>query len=187
MQTRTTIAAVLPVVAWLLTAAAAKSGITSQSFGKTPEGAEVNVYTLTNAQGMEARIMNYGAILVSLKVPDRKGTLGDVVLGFDTFEPYLKEHPHFGAVVGRYGNRIAKGHFTLEGHEYTLAINNGANSLHGGLKGFDKQVWTGKMLEGKDPALQLTYVSKDGEEGYPGTLTSTVTYTLTAANELRIH
>jgi aldose 1-epimerase len=208
MHTRTTIAAA-SAVAWLLSplgphaaglrqaapkapskpaAAAAKSGITSQPFGKAPGGAEVTVYTLTNAKGVEARIMNLGGIIVSLKVPDRQGALGDIVLGFDTFDDYLKEHPHFGALVGRYGNRIAKGHFSLEGHDYTLAINNGANSLHGGLKGFDKQVWTAKPSEGKDgPSLQLTYVSKDGEEGYPGTLTSVVTYTLTNANELRIH
>jgi aldose 1-epimerase len=188
MHTRTRIAAALAGVAWLLTAAAAKSGITSQSWGKTPEGTEVNLYTLTNANGVEARITNYGAIIVSLKVPDRKGALADVVLGFDTLDPYLKENPHFGAVVGRYGNRIAKGHFSLDGHDYTLAINNGANSLHGGVKGFDKQLWTGKTMESKDgPSVQLTYVSKDGEEGYPGTLTSIVTYTLTDANELRIH
>jgi aldose 1-epimerase len=213
MHTRTRIAAASAAVAWLLSPlgpqaagprqaptqaqskpaapaakGAAKSGVTSQSYGKTPEGAEVNLYTLTNAKGVEARITNYGAILVSLKVPDRQGTLGDVVLGFDSFDPYLKENPHFGAVVGRYGNRIAKGHFTLEGKPYTLAINNGPNSLHGGIKGFDKQLWTGKTMESKDgPSVQLTYVSKDGEEGYPGTLTSTVTYTLTSANELRIH
>ncbi len=209
MHTRTRIAAAPAPVAWLLSplgpqaaglrqapakaqskpaAPAAKSGVTSQAWGKTPEGAEVNLYTLTNAKGVEARIMNYGAILVSLKVPDRQGTLSDIVLGFDSLDPYLKENPHFGAVVGRYGNRIAKGHFTLEGKEYKLAINNGANSLHGGIKGFDKQLWTGKTMETKDgPAVQLTYVSKDGEEGYPGTLTSTVTYTLTGTNELRIH
>jgi aldose 1-epimerase len=209
MHTRTRIAAASAAVAWLLSplgpqaasprqapakaqskpaAAAAKSGVTSQPYGKTPEGAEVNLYTLTNAKGVEARITNYGAILVSLKVPDRQGNLADIGLGFDSFDPYLKENPHFGAVVGRYGNRIAKGHFTLAGKQYTLAINNGPNSLHGGLKGFDKQLWTGKTMETKDgPAVQLTYVSKDGEEGYPGTLTSTVTYTLTATNELRLH
>jgi aldose 1-epimerase len=168
-------------------APAAKSGVTSQPFGKTAGGEQVNVYTLTNAKGLEARIINVGAILVSLKVPDRQGALGDIVLGFDSIDGYLKDHPHFGAVVGRYGNRIAKGHFTLDGHEYTLAINNGANSLHGGIKGFDKQVWTAKPIESKDgPSVELTYVSKDGEEGYPGTLTATVTYTLTNTNELRL-
>src|SRR5690349_11433780 len=208
MYTRTRIAAASAAIAWLLSpigshaaglhqsakapahppATTAKRGITSQVFGKTPEGAEVNVYTLTNAHGVEARIINYGAIVVSLKVPDRQGQLADVVLGFDSLDGYVKENPHFGAVVGRYGNRIAKGHFKLDGKEYTLAINNGANSLHGGLKGFDKQVWTGKVVESKaGPSVELTYVSKDGEEGYPGTLTSTVTYTLTDANELRLH
>jgi aldose 1-epimerase len=212
MHTRPTIVAASAAVAWLLSplgpqaaglrqtaaaatphaphaaAPAAKSGLTSQPYGKTSDGAQVTIYTLTNAKGVEARIMNYGAIIVSLKVPDRQGHLDDVVLGFDAIDGYLGEHPHFGAVVGRYGNRIAKGHFTLDGHEYTLAINNGANSLHGGNKGFDKQVWTAKTMESKEgPSLALTYVSKDGEEGYPGTLTSTVTYTLTNTNELRLH
>jgi aldose 1-epimerase len=125
---------------------------------------------------------------VSLKVPDSKGALGDIVLGFDSLDGYLADNPFFGALVGRYGNRIAKGHFTLDGKEYTLPINNGANALHGGLKGFDKHIWTAKPGQGKDgQTLELTYVSKDGEEGYPGTLTATVTYTLTNANELRIH
>jgi aldose 1-epimerase len=202
MHTRTSIAAASAAVAWLLAssgphaaglrqapaAPAAKSGITSQPFGKTPGGAQVNVYTLTNAKGVEARIINYGGRIVSLKVPDRSGTIGDIVLGFDTLDGYLAENPYFGAIVGRYGNRIAKGHFTLDGKEYTLPINNGANALHGGIKGFDKQIWNAKPSEGKDgPTLELTYVSKDGEEGYPGTLTATVTYTLTANNELRIH
>jgi aldose 1-epimerase len=131
--------------------------------------------------------MTYGAIITSLKVPDRNGKPGDVVLGFDSLEGYLKGHPYFGAVMGRYGNRIAKGRFKLGGKEYTLAKNNGENSLHGGLKGFDKQVWTAKDVSTADAAsVEFTYVSKDGEEGYPGTLTTTVTYTLAAANELKI-
>jgi aldose 1-epimerase len=202
MNTRTTIVAAFAAAGWLLSslspqasapaqqasAPAQKGGIKSEAFGKTSGGAQVTVYTLSNAKGVEARIMNRGGILVSLKVPDRQGTIGDVVLGFDTLDGYLKENPFFGAIVGRYGNRIAKGHFTLDGHEYTLAINNGENALHGGLKGFDKQLWTAKPGETKDgPSLTLSYVSKDGEEGYPGTLTATVTYTLTNANELRIH
>ncbi len=166
----------------------ASSGIKTEPFGKTSGGAQVNVYTLTNANGVEARILNYGGRIVSLKVPDKQGALGDVVLGFDTFDGYEKDNPFFGALVGRYGNRIAKGHFTLDGHQYTLAVNNGENALHGGLKGFDKQIWTVKPSETKDgQSLELQYVSKDGEEGYPGTLTATVTYTLTNANELRIH
>jgi aldose 1-epimerase len=159
--------------------------LTKQPFGQTADAAAVDLYTLKNASGMEARITNYGGIVVSLKVPDRTGAPGDVVLGFDSLDGYLKTHPYFGALVGRYGNRIAKGRFKLNGAEYKLATNNNANALHGGLKGFDKQVWTAKELPAGN-ALELTYVSKDGEEGYPGTLTTTVTYTLTAANELRI-
>lgn len=156
-----------------------------QPFGKTPDGAAVDIYTLSNSKGMEARIMTYGGIVVSLKVPDRAGKLADVVHGFDTFDGYLGTHPYFGALIGRYGNRIAKGRFKLNGAEYKLAVNNGANALHGGLKGFDKVVWTPRELPDAN-ALELTYVSKDGEEGYPGTLTTTVTYTLTEANELRL-
>jgi aldose 1-epimerase len=155
-----------------------------RSFGKTRTGASVDLYTLTNANGMEAAIMNRGAILVSLKTPDRSGKMADVVLGFDTLEGYLGENPYFGAVVGRYGNRIAKGRFTLNGKEYKLATNNGPNALHGGLQGFDKQVWQAQPV-GKS-GLRLTYVSKDGEEGYPGTLTTTIEYTLTDANELKL-
>jgi aldose 1-epimerase len=132
---------------------------------------------------MEVGITNYGAIVTSIRVPDRSGAFADVVLGFDSLEGYLGKHPYFGAVVGRYGNRIAKGRFSLNGVEYTLARNNGENALHGGLKGFDKQVWTGREVPG---GVELQYVSKDGEEGYPGTLTATVKYTLTPENELKI-
>jgi aldose 1-epimerase len=131
-------------------------------------------------------ITTYGGRIVSLKAPGRDGKFADVVLGFDNLEGYLGEHPYFGALVGRYGNRIAKGRFKLDGKEYKLATNNGANSLHGGLKGFDKMVWVGREVPGGDPSVELTYLSKDGEEGYPGNLTEKVTYTLTAANELRI-
>ena len=141
---------------------------------------------------MEADIITRGAVVTRLMVPDRSGTPGDVVLGFDTLDGYLKENPYFGAIVGRYGNRIAKGRFTLDGKTYTLATNNGPNSLHGGLKGFDKQVWTARPVTAADgQALELTYVSTDGEEGYPGTLTAKVTYTLIerqrAADRLRRH
>ena len=144
-------------------------------------------YTLRNSRGVEARICNYGGIVVSLKVPDKNGKFGDVVLGYDNLDSYIKNNPFFGALIGRYGNRIAKGKFTLNGKEYTLAVNNGANSLHGGLKGFDKVVWEGKSIASSSgPALELTYVSKDGEEGYPGNLSVTAVYTLTEDNALRL-
>ena len=155
----------------------------SKVFGKTAAGEDVSLYTLSNAKGMQATITNYGARVVTLSAPDRNGKFADVVLGFDTLDGYLKENPYFGAIVGRYGNRIAKGKFTLDGVEHKLAVNNGANSLHGGLKGFDKQVWTAKQDGSK---LELTYLSKDGEEGYPGNMTTVVTYQLTDDNELRI-
>ena len=164
-----------------------QANITKQSFGKTGDGENVDLYTLTNTLGMQAKIMNYGGIVVSLKVPDRNGKMDDVVLGFNDLDSYLKGHPYFGAIVGRYGNRIAKGRFTLNGFEYKLAVNNGENHLHGGIKGFDKVVWTAKEMRTKmGPALSLTYISKDGEEGYPGTLTATVVYTLTNNNELKL-
>ncbi len=165
---------------------AAQSGVKKQPFGKTPEGEPVELYTLTNKNGMEAAIMNRGAIVVSLKTPDRAGKLADVVLGFDTYDGYLQTNPYFGAVVGRYGNRIAKGKFKLNGKVYTLAKNNGENHLHGGIKGFDKVFWTAREAAGGEPRVELTYTSKDGEEGYPGTLAVTVAYTLTDKNELQI-
>src|SRR4051794_14761599 len=166
---------------------AAAEGPMKQSFGTTTDGHPVDRYTLTNQHGMEADIITRGAIVTRLMVPDKAGKPGDVVLGFDTLDSYLKENPYFGAIVGRYGNRIAKGRFTLNGKTYTLATNNGPNSLHGGLKGFDKQVWTARPATSADgQAVELTYVSKDGEEGYPGTLTAKVTYTLTNGNALRI-
>ncbi len=162
-------------------------GIVKSPFGKLPDGTAVDLYTLTNAKGMEAAITNFGGIIVSLKVPDSKGSLGDVTLGFKSFEPYIQNPTFFGALIGRYGNRIANGKFTLDGKTYTLPVNNGPNSLHGGIKGFHKVLWQAKPIEGpKGPALELKYLSKDGEEGYPGNLAVTVTYTLTDANELRI-
>jgi aldose 1-epimerase len=158
-----------------------------EAFGITSDGSEANLYTLRNAHGLEARITNYGGILVSLTVPDRNGKWSDVVLGFDTLEGYLNEHPCFGAIIGRYANRIATGLITLEGRAYQLTRNNEENHLHGGLKGFDKVVWTAAEREGVNgPALDLRYVSPDGEEGYPGTLRTEVTYTLTNENELKI-
>jgi aldose 1-epimerase len=166
--------------------AEAPTRMTKTAFGKTTAGEEVELYTLKNAKGMQATITNYGGIVTSLKTPDRSGVYDDVVLGFDSIDGYLKEHPYFGALIGRYGNRIAKGRFTLNGVQYKLAQNNGENSLHGGIKGFDKRVWTAREVSGSEPVLELTYVSKDGEEGYPGTLTTRVTYTLTDNNELKI-
>jgi len=156
-------------------------------FGKMPDGSPVDLYTLTNANGVTASITTYGARVTSLKVPDKKGTMADVVLGFDNLDGYFAENPYFGAVVGRYGNRIAKGRFTLDGKTYKLAVNNGVNSLHGGIKGFDKVNWTGADVSTKDtPSLELRSLSKDMEEGYPGALTSIVTYSLTPQNELKI-
>jgi aldose 1-epimerase len=154
-------------------------------FGKTPEGVPVEIYTLTNENGMEARITTYGGRVVSLKTPDRKGAMGDVVLGFDSVEGYFANAgPFFGALVGRYANRIGGARFTLGGVEYKVDKNDGANSLHGGAHGFDKAVWTAKELA--DGGIELTYLSKDGEEGYPGNLQATVAYHLTVANELQI-
>jgi aldose 1-epimerase len=164
----------------------AQATVSKAPFG-TADGQSVDLYTLRNLHGVEAKITNYGGILVSLKVPDRNGKFDDVVLGFNDLDTYLKGHPYFGALIGRYGNRIAKGRFTLNGVEYKLAVNNGENTLHGGIKGFDKVVWTGKEMKTKaGPAVVLTYLSKDGEEGYPGNLNVRVVYTLTNNNELKI-
>jgi aldose 1-epimerase len=160
----------------------------AEHFDKTPDGSDVDIYTLNSKGGAEARITNYGGILVSLKVPDRGGRLADVVLGFESLEGYHRTgSSYLGALIGRYGNRIAKGRFTLNGVEYKLATNNGPNHLHGGVRGFDKVVWTARPLKARNgSALELTYVSADGEEGYPGTLSVRVVYTLTDANELKI-
>jgi aldose 1-epimerase len=158
-----------------------------QSFGKTPDGTEVFLYTLRNKSGMEARITNYGGIVVSVLTKDRNGKAADIVLGFDSLSSYIKDTPYFGALVGRYGNRIGKGTFQLGGVKYTLAINNGANHLHGGLKGFDKVVWSvDEKASIPGESLALTYLSKDGEEGYPGNLSVRVVYTVTNNNELKI-
>ena len=160
--------------------------IKNQSFGTVPEG-PVDLYTMTNTRGMEVRAMNYGGIIVSLRVPDKKGVLADVVLGFDTLDAYLNNTPYFGAIIGRYANRIANGKFALDGVEYRLARNNGMNSLHGGLKGFDKVLWHSEQFENNHGiGVVFTYTSKDGEEGYPGNLKATVTYTLTDQSELQI-
>ena len=180
-------AAAMLLLSFAAAIAHAQAGVTKQSFGKTEAGENVDLYTLRNTHGVEARITNYGGIVVSLKVADRSGKFDDVVLGFNDLDGYLKPGPYFGALIGRYGNRIAKGRFTLNGVEYKLAVNNGENHLHGGIKGFDKVVWTGSELKTKaGPAVALTYLSKDGEEGYPGNLNVRVVYTLTNNNELKI-
>lgn len=158
-----------------------KTIVTKTGFGKTADGAAVDLYTLKSDK-LEVAITNYGARVVTLKAPDRAGNVVDIVLGFDSLDGYLKENPYFGAVVGRYGNRIAGGKFSLDGHEYTLARNNGGNSLHGGLQGFDKKVWAGRV---EGDGILLRYLSKDGEEGYPGNLSVSVKYTL-SGNELQI-
>jgi aldose 1-epimerase len=164
-----------------------RTTVEKRPFGKTPDGKAVDLYILGNGKGMTAKIITYGGIITQLDVPDRDRKTANVVLGFDDLEGYLKGHPYFGAIVGRVGNRIAKGKFTLDGQEYTLATNNGPNHLHGGKKGFDKVVWTAEPIQkAEDVGLQLTYRSPDGDEGYPGNLTMTVIYRLTPQNELRI-
>jgi aldose 1-epimerase len=157
--------------------------MTSEHFGTMPEGCEIRLCTLTNNQGMEAGIINFGGIIAKLKVPDRHGKLEDVVVGHDTLQGYLDRSRFFGALIGRYANRIARGRFVLNGAEYSLGINNGVNHLHGGFKGFDKVVWRPEQI---DQGLRLTYLSQDGEEDYPGNLRAQVTYSLTEANELRL-
>jgi len=160
--------------------------IGKQTFGEI-DGKTVDLYTLTNSSGATARITNYGCIVTELHVPDRDGNLADVVLGFDRLDGYLGKHPYFGAIVGRVANRIAKGRFSLDDKNYTLAVNNGPNHLHGGLRGFDKVLWDAEAHDTADgPALTLTYLSADGEEGYPGNLKTTVVSTLTHANQLKI-
>lgn len=159
------------------------AGVRHAPFGTMPDGQTVNQYTLTNANGIELAAIGYGGIITSLRVPDRTGSMDDIVLGFDRLEDYLKEHPFFGAIIGRYGNRIAKGRFTLNGQTYALATNNGPNHLHGGNKGFDKVLWQVEPVTGRN-ALVFTRTSPDGEEGYPGNLRVRVMYTLTDKNEL---
>lgn len=163
----------------------AATKIVSADFGTTPAGAKVKLYTLTNAKGLEARITNYGGIVVSLTAPDRNGKFADVVLGFDTLAGYLEHSsPFFGALVGRYANRIGNARFTLDGVEYHLEKNDGKNTLHGGTHAFDKQVWTPRELP--DHGLELTLLSKDGDEGFPGNLKVTVDYHFTDSNELKV-
>lgn len=160
------------------------SGIQKSSFGRLNDGAFVDLYALKNRNGLVAKVTNYGTILTELHVPDRTGRMADVVLGFDNLEQYLQGHPYFGCTVGRFANRIAQGRFTLEGRTYSLAINNGPNHLHGGLRGFDKVLWRATPRTGA--SIEFAYTSPDGEEGYPGRLDVTVVMTLTDADELRI-
>lgn len=178
-------AVILAMGAWQ--PASASPGIRKLPFGKTPDGTNVDLYVLTNNRGAEVSIITYGARVVSLKVPGRDGKFADVVLGYDNLEGYLKDTAYFGAIAGRYANRIARAQFNLDGKTYTLPQNDGRNSLHGGLRGFDKRVWTARDVSTPSvESLELTYLSKDGEEGYPGNLTAHVTYTLASNNELRI-
>ena len=158
----------------IATVAEAKTQLTRKSWGRLADGTAVEIYALRNGK-IEAAITTYGGIVVSLQVPDRKGNMDDVVLGYDSLSQYVSNNPYFGAIVGRYANRIAHGSFLLEGKTYSVPKNNGDNSLHGGTRGFDKVVWKAKPI--KD-GIELSYVSRDGEQGYPGTLTATVRYTL---------
>jgi aldose 1-epimerase len=161
--------------------------IDKREFGKMPDGTIIESYKLSNTQGASVLLITYGATVAELHVPDKNGKMGDVVLGFDNIQGYLGQHPHFGGAIGRYGNRIAKGKFALDGKEYQLAINNPPNSLHGGPTGFDRRVWKGEPLEVNDgAAVRFTYFSKDGEENFPGNLTASVTYTLTNSNEFKL-
>lgn len=171
----------------LAAGADSQAAITQQPYGKLSDGTEATLFTLTNAKGSTARITNYGGIVVAMTMPDRNGKMGDVLLGYDKLDDYLKETPYFGCLVGRYGNRIGQAKFTLDGTAYQLAKNDHGNHLHGGVKGFDKVLWSAKPVETKaGPALELKYVSKDGDEGYPGTLSVTALYTLTDDNALRL-
>ncbi len=162
--------------------------IVKENFGRLADGREIDLFRLSNNKGMEIEVINFGGILRSLRVPDRHHNPADVVLGFDDLKSYEAKHPYFGALVGRYANRISKGVFSLDGREYRLAVNNGPNHLHGGLKGFDKAVWTAAMKKDIDRmSLSLAYVSKDMEEGYPGNLMVEVEYTVNDDNELIIN
>jgi aldose 1-epimerase len=161
--------------------------IEKKEYGTTPAGQKVDVYTLKNQKGMEVNIMTYGGIITSLKVPNKVGVSEEVVIGFNNLEQYTKANPYFGALIGRFGNRIAKGKFTLDGKEYKLAANNGENALHGGPEGFHRVIWTAEEVKaGESASLKLKYVSKDMEEGYPGNLTVFVTYTLNNDNSLDV-
>lgn len=164
----------------------AKAGITKSVFGTFPDGRIAHLFTLRNQAGMEVNISNYGGYIVSWTAPDRKGKQENITLGVPTFADYLKGTPAFGPIIGRYGNRIANGKFTLDGKTYSLYVNRSGHHLHGGKEGFDKKLWSATPIDGNEPSLALQYTSPDGEEGYPGTLTVKVVYTLQKDNALRI-
>jgi aldose 1-epimerase len=166
--------AIFAILIMVATTMQGKTMVTREAFGHTADGTAVDLYTLADGK-VEIRITNYGGIIVSLRAPDRNGKLDDVVAGYDTLDQYIAASPYFGAIVGRYANRIAHGRFQLDGKTYSIPKNNGDNALHGGIRGFDKVVWTAKQIQ---DGIELTYVSKDGEEGFPGTLTTLVRYTL---------
>src|SRR4051812_18462381 len=171
----------------LVVAPAAATEVTRKPFGRTRDGTPVELYVLANARGMKAAVMTYGGIIVELTAPDRAGKFENVVLNFDALDPYLGGHPLFGALVGRYANRIGGAKFVLDGKTVEVATNSGKNHIHGGPNGFDKVVWKGEPLTpAAGPAVRLSHVSPDGTNGFPGTLTVSVTYTLTDANELRL-
>jgi len=161
--------------------------VSPSTFGRLPDGTPVDRFALTLGRGLEVAVMSYGATLISVRAPDRSNRVEDVVLGFDAFDDYLTKSRYFGSIVGRYGNRIAHGRFVLDGAPFQLAVNNGANHLHGGVRGFDKVVWKAESFQsGGNTGVAFTYTSADGEEGYPGALNASVTYTLTPGNELRL-
>lgn len=169
------------------TAQRSAARISKREFGKLADGTTVDIYTLRNRKGLEVEITNYGGAVVSLRTPDRRGRMADIVLGYDDPPGYVNDTSYFGALIGRYANRIARGKFTLNGADYQLAQNNGVNHLHGGVRGFNKVLWEAREVRHTGGvALKLTYLSKDNEEGYPGNLTVTATYVLSDANELRI-
>ncbi len=178
----------LAVVVFSSRGSGAGPGVAEESFGRMPDGTKVTAYELTNAQGLSAKVIDYGAILVSLEVPDRDGKPGDIALGFDDLDSYLKRNPLFGATVGRYANRIEGARFTIDGVEHKLTANSGTNHIHGGRAGrFDKVVWKGQSFRNdQETGVRFTYLSPDGNEGFPGNLNCTVTYVLTNRDELRI-
>jgi len=187
LRTVAKIGTIAGAVALMATTTAVAGNIEKRDFGKLPDGTPVFEYTLTNAKNMSVGVINYGGIITSIKVPDRDGKIDNVVLGFRNIDDYASKNPYFGVIAGRYANRIAKAKFTLDGKEYKLAANNGPNSLHGGVKGFDKHIWQVKEIPGSDSVgLELAYLSPDGDEGYPGNLDVKVTYTLNDKNEFRI-
>ncbi|MDR3527628.1 MAG: galactose mutarotase [Rhizomicrobium sp.] len=184
MRNARIVPAALCLIAAMGLTMASQAAVEKTDFGTTADGQRVELYTLTNNNGLQARISTFGAVLVSLKAPDRAGRLANIVLGFDNAEAYEQSNSYYGATIGRYANRIAAGHFTLDGQSYQLPINSGLNTLHGGIKGFHKHLWTAERLL-KD-SVKLTYVSADGEEGFPGALTLTVIYRLRQDNALSI-